>query len=137
MEFSTLPYSYYFEHFSSLSVSFFNNMDRLGVDVIFLKIIDLVFYVYMFIFFKVLLFSFFFSSQLDDKSNDLDSFTSSALVECEKEVSAIDDLIAMSSIVLFVFGLYFGITCFSQIFNFFSSLSFLDYIFPIFFFFYT
>ncbi|MCB1712721.1 MAG: hypothetical protein KDH96_09685 [Candidatus Riesia sp.] len=66
---------------------------------------------------------------------DLDYALTSALVESEKEISAIDDLIIIFIVLLFIFGLYFGMYGLVQTLTAVNNFCFIFFLLPLFFFF--
>ena len=57
------------------------------------------------------------------------------LCECEKEIAAIDDLIIIFLVLIFIFGIYFLINGFVQLLHFVDNFVLVFLILPFFFFF--
>lgn len=88
---------------------------------------------YFFFLIKLFFFSFFFSMSKNTNTIDLDYALTNAIVESEKEISAIDDLIIIIVTLLFVFGLYFGMYGLIQTLTFINNFSLIFFILPLFF----
>ena len=91
--------------------------------------------IYFFCLLKLFLFTYFFSTSSNDNTIDLDYATNEMLVESEKEIAAIEDLVAICVILLFTFCIYFGVYGFVQTFTAINNFCLLFFILPLFFFF--
>lgn len=97
--------------------------------------VNFIMVVYFFFIIKLLFFSYFFSMSKNTSNIDLDYALTSALVESEKEISAIDDLIIIFIVLLFIFGLYFGMYGLVQTLTAVNNFCFIFFLLPLFFFF--
>jgi hypothetical protein len=93
----------------------------------------MVFYIFFFI--KIFLFTYFFSTSSNDNTSDLDYATNDMITETEKEIAAIDDLIAICVILIFMFGIYFGVYGLVQTLTAINNFCLLYFIIPLLFFF--
>ena len=86
-----------------------------------------------FFFIKLFFFSNFFSISNNENLIDLDYAVTTTIVEAEKEIAAIDDLIIILVTFLFIFGLYFAMYGLIQLFYFVGNFCMIFFLVPFFF----
>jgi hypothetical protein len=84
---------------------------------------------------KIFFFSFIVNLYKDEGSNDTDHTISTLLVESEKEISGIDDLMIVMLVVFFVFGVYFLFYCLALVTSYTNNFVCIYILFPLVFFF--
>jgi len=95
----------YFNIYSLLDSEIFFNPVFLVI-----QLIAMIFFCFLFISFY---FSYFNTSLKEDNQNDVDFLLNSLTVESEKEISSFDDMILAAIVLVYIFGWYFYIHCWS------------------------
>ena len=90
---------------------------------------------YVFFIIKLFFFSVFFSVSNNENTLDLDYAVTTTIVEVEKEIAAIDDLIIIIVALLFIFGIYFAMYGLVQLVYFVGNFCVIFFILPFFFYF--
>jgi len=87
------------------------------------------FIIYLSLIFLTFYFSYFSTSTKEESTIDNDYLISSLTIEAEKEITAFDDMILGGIVLIYIFGWYFYIHCWSII-SALPEIAFLFYLFP-------
>jgi hypothetical protein len=119
----------YYEYFSNFFIIFNDSVivETLSNPIILLP--QFLFLIYLSIIFISFYFNYFSSLHKEESLVDADYLIASATVESEKEITCFDDMILGFVILLYIFGWYFYIHCWSVISSL-PELAFLFYLFP-------
>jgi hypothetical protein len=119
----------YYEYFSNFFIIFNDSVivETLSNPIILLP--QFLFLIYLSIIFISFYFNYFSSLHKEEALVDADYLICSATVESEKEITCFDDMILGFVILLYIFGWYFYIHCWSVISSL-PELAFLFYLFP-------
>lgn len=98
---------YFIDLASTLMQAYLNSRLYYVVDTIFVFGVNLAMLFVLWIYLKAIFLSYIFNFYKDEGSTDTDQAVSSLVVESEKEISGIDDLMIIMLVVFFVFGVYF------------------------------
>lgn len=119
----------YLSYFSKFFISLNDNTvtEVLPTPIILLP--QFLFILYFVLIFISFYFNYFSSASKEESLIDADYLISSATVEAEKEITAFDDMILGFVVLVYLFGWYFYIHCWSII-SIFPEIVFLFYLFP-------
>jgi hypothetical protein len=119
----------YYEYFSNFFIIFNEStiVETLSNPIILLP--QFLFLVYISLIFISFYFNYFSTANKEEATVDSDYLIASATVEAEKEITCFDDMILGFVILLYIFGWYFYIHCWSVISSL-PELAFLFYLFP-------
>jgi hypothetical protein len=122
-------------YLSALFLSYVNINSFMVFEYLFELFFSLVVAFYFFLVIKFFLYTYGFSYSNNDSTLDLDHATGAALVEIEKEIAAIDDLLAACVLLIFIFGLYFAAYGIVEVLTAVNNFCFLYFILPLLFYF--
>lgn len=132
---SSSSIGHYVDYFTPFFLSFFNSKTFAVIETVTMTLTNLMGVLYIWILIKIFVFPFFFSASNSENVVDADHAVSTMLCECEKEIAAIDDLIIIFLVLIFIFGIYFLINGFVQLLHFVNNFVLVFLILPLFFFF--
>lgn len=121
---------YYNEFFTNQRFSFYSINSKESYFININLLVQLILLLLIISIFIVIYFSFYTSAVKEESFIDSDYLNNSSLVEAEKEISSLDDIILIITVLVYIFGWYFFIHCYS-ILSFSVELSLVFYLLPI------
>jgi hypothetical protein len=103
--------NYFFEFLTDINVSAIQYLDSQSWLSPIMLFPQLLFIAYMGFFFVSFYFSFYSSSSKEESTVDADYLSASITIESEKELGSIDDILMPSIILIYTFGWYFYLYC--------------------------
>jgi len=110
---SMISNQFYNNYFSNFRVSLYDNIDQESFRTPLALLPQLLFLIYSTFLLLSFYFSFYFSSSKEESTIDSDYLSASITVESEKELGSLDDLILCFVIIVYTFGWYFYVHCWS------------------------
>jgi len=107
--------NYFFESLADINISIIQYLDSQTLLVPIMLFPQFLFIAYIGFFFVAFYFSFYSSSSKEESTIDADYLSSTITIESEKELGSIDDVLMPSVILLYTFGWYFYLHCWTVI----------------------
>lgn len=121
-----------FEYFSYMSSFYFTLYNQVNIEGFYSPIIlipQLIFLTFFASLFIIFYFSYFNNPNKEEVTIDADYLVSSGSVEAEKEITSYDDIVLALVVVIYIFGWYFYVNCWS-IMSIMPELVLVFYLFP-------
>jgi hypothetical protein len=124
-----LNQNFFYSFLSDLNFSIYNLIDSETFFSPVLLFPQFLFLVFLSVIFIIFYFSFFISYTREENTIDVDYLVSNSTVEAEKEITSFDDMILAFIVLIYMFGWYFYIHCWS-ILSMMPELVLVFYLFP-------
>jgi len=119
----------YFSFMSSLYFSIFNQVNIEGFYSPIILVPQLIFLIFFATLFIIFYFSYFNNANKEEVTIDADYLVSAGSVESEKEITSYDDIVLALIVIIYIFGWYFYVNCWS-IMSVMPELVLVFYLFP-------
>ena len=103
--------NFFFDFLADINISAIQYLDSQSLLTPIMLFPQLLFLVYVFVMFVAFFFSFYTSSSKEESTIDADYLSASLTVESEKEIGSLDDMLMPAIILIYTFGWYFYIYC--------------------------